>query len=156
MNESKRLSDRDRIEADAEKCREHQAKELLEAFCAVNADDEKTPADYEQARAEAAAEPSADGNSDDAPSNDMSDGCDAADQLAWFLAAEDDADFVRRVFQDFGARLNELVDRIAVVVNDGHLDAGQRRALFDRILDSSNYLVDVAGALEPDPNWYAR
>jgi hypothetical protein len=156
MNESQRLSDRDRIDADAEKYQEHQAKELLEAFYAVNDDDAKTRTDYEQARGEAAAESSTDGNSDNAPSNDMSDGCTAADQLAWFLAAEDDADFVRRVFQDFEARLNELVGRIAVVVEDGHLDAGWRRALFNRILDSSQFLIDVAGALEPDPNWYAR
>jgi hypothetical protein len=72
------------------------------------------------------------------------------------LAAEDDQDFVRRVFQDFEARLDELGCRIVVVVENGHLDAGRRQALFIRILDSSQFLIDVAGALEPDPDWYAR
>ena len=107
----------------------------------------------------AATEPSADGGPDDGPSNDLSDGHDAAghaDQLAWLLAAEDDADFVRRVFQDFVARLDELGCQIVVVVENGHLDARRRRALFDRILASSKFLTDVANALEPDPRWYAR
>jgi hypothetical protein len=152
MNESQPSSDRDRIAAGAEKYRQRQAEELLEAFDAWEADKEKSPS-------EAAAEPSADGDPDDAPSNDLSDGRDAAgpaDQLAWLLAAEDDAEFVRRVFQDFVARLDELACRITVVVEDGHLDAGRRRALFNRILDSSQFLIDVAGALEPDPDWYAR
>jgi hypothetical protein len=78
------------------------------------------------------------------------------DQVASLLAADDDQDFVRRVFQDFGERLDELGCRIVVVVEDGHLDAGRRRALFNRILDSSQFLIDVAGALEPEPDWYAR
>ena len=56
-------SDRDRIAADAEEYRLLQAEEVLEAFYAVGADDEK-------ARAEAAAGPSADGGPDDGPSND--------------------------------------------------------------------------------------
>jgi hypothetical protein len=152
MNESQPSSDRDHIAAGAEEYRQRQAEELLEAVYAGEAGQEK-------ARSEAAAEPSADGDPDDAPSDDLSDGRDTAgpaDQLAWILAAEDDGDFVRRVFQDFEARLDELGCRIVVVVENGHLDAGRRRALFDRMLASSAFLTDVAGALEPDPDWYAR
>jgi hypothetical protein len=152
MNESQSSSDGDGIAAGAEEYGQCQAEEFLEAFYAWEADQEK-------ARSEAAAEPSADGDPNDAPSNDLSDRRDAtgpADQLARLLAAEDDQDFVRRVFQDFEARLDELGCRIVVVVDDGHLDAGLRRALFNRILDSSQFLIDVAGALEPDPDWYAR
>ena len=142
----------DRIAAGAEKHRQRQAEEPLEAFYAGEAD-------KENARSEAAAEPSADGDPDHEPSDDLSDARDAAgpaDQLAWILAAENDGDFVRRVFQDFEARLDELGCQIVVVVEHGHLDAGRRRALFNRILDSSQFLIDVAGALEPDPDWYAR
>ena len=142
----------DRIAAGAEKYRQRQAKELLEAFYAGEAD-------KENARSEAAAEPSADGDPDHEPSDDLSDARDGAgptDQLAWILAADDDQEFVRRVFQDLVARLDELGCRIAVFVEDGHLDADRRRALFDRILDSNEFLMAVASALEPDPRWYAH
>jgi hypothetical protein len=152
MNESRPAIDRARITADAEKHHQRQADEFLKAFDA--GEDDK-----EEARAEAAAEPSADGDPDDAPSNDLSDVRDAAGRavpLAWILAADDNKDFVSRIFQDFEDRLDELGCQIAVVAEYGHLDAGRRRALFDRMLASSNFLIDVAGALEPDPNWYAR
>jgi hypothetical protein len=152
MNESPPSYDRDRDAADSEKHRLRQAVERLEESY-----DWETA--KEKARAEAADEPSADGDPDDGPTSDLSDGRDAAgaaDQLAWILAAENDGDFVRRVFQDFEARLDELGCRIVVVVDDGHLDTGRRRALFNRILASSQFLIDVAGALEPDPDWYAR
>jgi hypothetical protein len=152
VSEFQPSSDRDRIVADAEQYRRRQTEELHQEFSAWEADEEK-------AQTEAAAEPSADGDPDDGPSDDLSDARDGAgptDQLAWILAADDDQEFVRRVFQDLVARLDELGCRIAVFVEDGHLDADRRRALFDRILDSNEFLMAVASALEPDPRWYAH
>jgi hypothetical protein len=145
MNESQPSCDRDRIAAGAEKYRQRQAEEFLEAFDAWEADKEK-------AQPEAPAEPSADGDPDDTPSNDLSDGRDAAgaaDQLAWLLAAEDNEDFVSRVFQDFGDRLLELMCRIVVVLESGRLDAGRRQALLERIAFSGELLVDLADPGEP-------
>ena len=144
MNESQPSSDRDRNNAAAKKYPLRQAEEPLEALYAVEADDEK-------ARAEATAEPPADGDPDDGLSNDLSDGRDAAspeDLVAWVLAAEDYEDFVRRVFQDFGARLDKLGYRIAVVVEDGRLDAGQCKALSDRIAVSGEQLLNLAYAVK--------
>jgi hypothetical protein len=103
--------------------------------------------------------PPADGDPDDGPSNNLSDGRDAAgpeDLVAWLLAAEDDEDFVRRVFQDFGARLDELGYRIAVVAEDGRLDAGRRQALLERIAVSGGILDDLADAVETDLGRCAR
>jgi hypothetical protein len=116
-------------------------------------------ANYEQARAEAAAEPSADGDPDDEPSNNLSDGRDAAGpehQVARLLAAEDDEDFVRRVFEELGERLDELVCRIVVVPEDGRLDAGRRLALLERIAVSRGLLMELEDAIETDLGWCAR
>ena len=75
----------------------------------------------------------------------------AADPLvAWILAAEDDQEFVRRVFRNFGDRLDELECRIMGVLEDGPLDAGRRQALFERIAVSGGLLVDLADAVETD------
>jgi hypothetical protein len=97
-----------------------------------------------------AAEPSADGDPDNGPSNDLSDGRDAVgpEEVAWLLAAEDDEDFVSRVFQDFGDRLCELMGRIVVVLEDRRLEAGRRQALLERIAESGGFLVDLADAVE--------
>jgi hypothetical protein len=152
MNESRSSSDRDRDAADAEKYREFQAKELLEALCVVGADDE-------EARAEAAAEPSADGDPDDGPSDDLSVGRDAAgpaDQAARLREAEDDEDFVRRVFEELGERLDELACRIVVVPEDGRLDAGRRLALLERIAVSRGLLMELEDAIETDLGRCAR
>jgi hypothetical protein len=145
MNESRPSSDRDRIAAAAEQYRRRQAEEL-EAFYATEADEEK-------ARAEAEDEPSADGDPDDGPSDDLSDGRDAAgpeDQVAWLLEAEDDEDFVSRVFQDFGDRLCDLMSRVVAVLESGRLDAGRRQALLERIADAGGLLVELADAAETD------
>jgi hypothetical protein len=101
----------------------------------------------------------ADGYPDDAPSSDLSDGRDAADnadQLAWLLAAEDDDDFVSRVFQDFADRLCDVVSRIVIVLEHGRLDAGRRQALLARIADSGDILGDLADAVETDLGRSAR
>jgi hypothetical protein len=146
MNESQ--PDREHNAAAAKKYRLRRVEKLPEALHAVEADEEK-------ARAEAAAEPSADPDPDDAPS----DGRDVAgnvDQLAWLLAAADDEDFASRVFKDFQERLNELVCRIVVVLESGHLDAGRRQALFDRIAISGGHLVELADAVETDLGRCAR
>jgi hypothetical protein len=145
MNESPPSYDRDR-DAAAEKYRRLQAEEHLEEFYAWEADEEK-------ARAEAADEPSADGDPDDGPRDDLSVGRDAAgpeDQVAWLLAAEDDEDFVSRVFQDFGDRLCDLMSRVVAVLESGRLDAGRRQALLERIADAGGLLVELADAAETD------
>jgi hypothetical protein len=101
----------------------------------------------------AATEHSVDSAPDDALSDDLNDGCDAADnsdQLAWLLTAENNQDFVNGVFQDFEERLAEVSHRIVVVLKDGRLDAGRRQALLDRIADSRGFLVDLADAVETD------
>jgi hypothetical protein len=100
-----------------------------------------------------ATEPSADGGPDDGPSDDLSDGRDAAgnvDQLEWLLATEDDETFTSRVFQDFEERLAELSGRIVVVLKDGRLEAGRRQALLERLAGSRGFLVDLADAVETD------
>jgi hypothetical protein len=104
----------------------------------------------------AATDPSADGDPDDALSNDMSDSRDAANQLAWLLAAADDEDFVSRVFEDFEDRLCELVRRIVVILVDGRLDAGRRQALLERIAVVDGHLADLADAVETDLGRCAR
>jgi hypothetical protein len=71
--------------------------------------------------------------------------------LAWILAAEDDEEFVRRVFEGFGWSLDELEARITVVVEDGRLDAGRRQALLERIAVTVALLVELADAVETDP-----
>jgi hypothetical protein len=141
MNESQPSSDRDRDAAGAEKYRQRRAKELLQFI----------EADHEQVLAETAAEPSADGDPDDAPSDDLSDGRDAADpadQLAWLLAAGTDEAFTGRVFQDFEERLAELAYRVMDVLEHGRVDAGRRQALLERIADSGRFLVELADAVE--------
>ena len=146
MNESRPSSDRDRDVADAEPYRPRQAEERLEALYAAEADDE-------EAWAEAADEPSADGDPDDGPSDDLSDGRDApgpADQAARLLAAEDAEAVVSHAFEDFEERLVELVERIVAVLQDGRLDAGRRQALSERIAVSTGHLVDLADAVETD------
>jgi hypothetical protein len=152
MNESRSSSDRDRNAADAEKYRLLQAKELLEALIIVEADDEK-------ARAEAAAEPSADGDPDEGPSDDLSDGRAAAGpehQVARLLEARDDGLFASHVFQDFGVRLDEFVRRIEIVLKNPRLDAGRRRALYERIAVSAGRLAKLADAVETDRGRGAR
>ena len=152
MNESQPSSDRDRIAAGAEKYRQRQAKELLEAFDAWEADKEKSPS-------EAAAEPLADGDPDDGPRDDLSDGRDAAgpaDQAARLLEAEDGEAFVSRAFEDFEERLVELVERIVAVLQDGRVDAGRRQALSERIAVSTRHLADLADAVETDLGRCAR
>ena len=75
----------------------------------------------------------------------------AADPLvAWILAAEDDQEFVRRVFRNFGDRLDELECRIMGVLEDGPLDAGRRQALFERIAVSGGLLMEFADAIATD------
>ena len=153
MNESPPSHDRDRDVADAEQCRPRQAEERLEALYAVEADDD------DEARAEGADEPSADGDPDDGPRDDLSVGRDAAgpaDQAARLLAAEDAEDFVSRAFEDFEERLVELVERIVAVLQDGRLDAGRRQALCERIAVSTGHLVDLADAVETDLGRCAR
>ena len=145
MNESRPSSDRDRDVADAEHYRPRQAEDRLEALYAVEADEEK-------AQTEAAAEPSADGDPDDGPRDDLSVGRDAAgpaDQAARLLEAEDGEAFAR-VFEDFEERLYELVCRIVADLQDGRLDAGRRQALCERIAVSTGHLVDLADAVETD------
>ena len=152
MNESRPSSDRDRDVADAEHYRPRKAEDRLEALYAVEADDE-------EARAEAADEPSADGDPDDGPRDDLSVGRDAAgpaDQDARLLAAEDAEDFVSRAFEDFEERLVELVERIVAVLQDGRLDAGRRQALSERIAVSTRHLADLADAVETDLGRCAR
>ena len=137
VTESQPTSNRERIAAAAKTYRLRQAEKLPEASYAVKADTDPN----------------------DAPSNDLSDGRDAAgpaDQLAWLLAATDDEDFVSRVFKDFEERLNELVCRIVVVLESGRLDANRRQALFDRIAISGGHLVDLADAVETDLGRCAR
>jgi hypothetical protein len=88
MNASRPSSDRDRDAAGAEQYRRRQAEEPLEALHAVEADDE-------EARAEAATEPSADGDPDDGPGDDLSDRRDAAgpeDQLAGLVVPLDETE----------------------------------------------------------------
>ena len=146
MKESPPSSDRDRDVADAEPYRPRQAEERLEAFYATEADDE-------EARAEAADEPSADGDPDDGPTDDLSDARDAPgpeDRGSSLLAAEDNEVFVGRIFEGFSERLDELVSRIVAVLEDGRLDAGRRRALLERIAVSGGLLVDLADAVETD------
>ena len=146
MNESRPSSDRDRDVADAEPYRPRRAEERLEELYAVEADDD------DEARAEGADEPSADGDPDDGPRDDLSDGRDAAgpaDQAARLLEGEDGEAFAR-VFEDFEERLAELMGRIAVVLEDGRLDAGRRQALSERIAVSTGHLVDLADAVETD------
>jgi hypothetical protein len=69
--------------------------------------------------------------------------------LAWFLAAEDDQDFVHRFFPNYEAWLDELDARITTVLEDGRLDAGRRQALCDRIAILIGRLVELADAVEP-------
>ena len=110
-------------------------------------------------RIAADAEPSADGDPDDGPSNDLSDGRDAAgpaDQAARLLAAEDAEAFLSRAFEDFEERLVELVSRIVAALEDGRLDAGRRQALRERIAVSTGHLVDLADAVETDLGRCAR
>jgi GNAT superfamily N-acetyltransferase len=94
----------------------------------------------------AAAEPSAYVGPNDGPSNDLSDGRDAAghvDQLPWLQAA-----FFSGVFQDLEERLAELSHRIVVAVESGRLDAGRRQALLEWLADSRGFLVELADAVE--------
>ena len=147
MNESRPSSDRDRDVADAEPYRPRQAEDRLEASYAAEADDD------DEARAEGADEPSADGDPDDGPGDDLSVGRDAAgpaDQAARLLEAEDAEAFLSRAFEDFEERLVELVERIVAVLQDGRLDAGRRQALCERIAVSVEHLVDLADAVETD------
>jgi hypothetical protein len=73
-----------------------------------------------------------------------------ADQAARLPGAEDGDDFVSRVVEDFEEGLAELVCRIALVAEDGHLDAGRRRALFGRIAASGPLLVELVDAVDTD------
>ena len=73
-----------------------------------------------------------------------------ADRAAWLLAAEDDEDFVRRVFMDFEERLDELGYRIVVVVEDDRLEAGRRQALYEEIVASGELLLDLAYVVKTD------
>jgi hypothetical protein len=72
------------------------------------------------------------------------------DQLAWLLAAEDDANFVGRVFEGFAERLDELGGRIAAGLADGRLDVRRRRAVYERIAVSVRRLLELADAVEAD------
>jgi hypothetical protein len=78
------------------------------------------------------------------------------DQVAWLLAAADDEEFVRRVFEDFEERLGELVGRIVAVLEAVRLDAGRRQALLDRIAVSGEVLDDLADAVATDLGRCAR
>ena len=84
------------------------------------------------------------------PGETDSDASGAADQLAWFLEAEDDEHFARRIVQDLEDRLCDLVSRIVAVVEHGRLDAGKRQALLGQIAKSVENLVDLADAVETD------
>ena len=137
MNESRPSSFRDRVAAYAEKYRPLQPRELLEAL-------------DEQARAGAAAEPPADRNPGDGPSNGPSNWPERADEIGWLWAAADDEDLLRRVFQDFGERLDELMWRIFVVLEDDLLHSGRRRDLLQRISVVGEFLVEQVHAGEAD------
>jgi hypothetical protein len=69
---------------------------------------------------------------------------------AWILAAEDDQEFVHRVFQGFKWPLDELEARITVVLEDGRLDAGRLKALLERIAVTVALLVELAGVVESE------
>jgi hypothetical protein len=152
MNEFPPSYDRDHDAADGEKYRLRQAEDRVEEFYAWEADEEK-------ARSEAATELSADGDPDDGPSNDLSDGCDAQgpeDQAARPLEAEDAETFLSRAFEEFEERLVELVSRIVVALENGRLDAGRRQAVCERIAVSGGHLVELADAVETDLGRIAR
>jgi hypothetical protein len=69
---------------------------------------------------------------------------------AWILAAEDDEEFVDRVFEGFQWPLDELDCRISVVLEAGRLDEGRRQALLERIAVTVTLLEGLADAVKTD------